>query len=253
MAPLVCDANGASEATWSAHGLGLVVALAAIAAADALVFRRLLPSEKDQSARWFMCHSAFNLVVVATGLRDVASVFAAPLCSLAVPMNSWQPAYFTISGHLYHALGWKMKAHEIRHHVIFSGIGGAITLALRWGPLMSLCLFLMSGLPGAVDYALLCGVKTGRVPRMREKQFNTAINTWLRIPGLVCVGAFAWCCLAHGMAERLPTLVLVVSIALSLANGLYYGEQVIGSYHAERALQKMAGGGANGAAKAYDD
>jgi hypothetical protein len=55
------------------------------------------------------------------------------------------------------------------------------------------------------------------------------------------------------MAERLPTLVLVVSIALSLANGLYYGEQVIGSYHAERALQKMAGGGANGAAKAYDD
>ena len=102
------------------------------------------------------------------------------------------------------------------------------------------------GLPGAVDYALLCGVKTGRVPRMREKQFNTAINTWLRIPGLVCVGAFAWCCLAHGMAERLPTLVLVVSIALSLANGLYYGEQVIGSYHAERALQKMAGGGANG-------
>jgi len=304
---IACDANGAPEATWSDHAIGFLGALACIAAADALIFQRLLPGEKNQSARWFMCHAAFNVVVVMTALRDVLAVFRSPLCSLAVPMQSWFPAYFTIAGHFYHALGWKMKPHEVRHHVIFSGIGGVITLACRWGPLMGLCLFLVSGLPGACDYALLCGVKTGRVPRLREKQLNTAINTWLRIPGLVCVGAFAWCCLMHGMAERLPTAVLVfthssrsprtpaaratsppthslpqvVSILLSLGNGLYYGEQarrwpsftpvshrrraaptsaqVIGSYYAERALQKVQAASTNGAAphhvasKGYDD
>lgn len=232
-----CDgAANNIDPTWVDHCLGLVIALTCIWAADVTIFCRLLPGA--QSARWFMCHSAFNCVVVLTSFRDVFAVFMSPLCSLAVPMHSWTPAYITIAGHFYHAVGWTMKPHEIRHHVIFSGFGGIITLALRWGPLMNLALFFVSGLPGGIDYALLCAVKVGRMPRLREKQINTFINIWLRIPGLVTVGAFAWCCLLHGMSDRLPTAVLVVSILLSLANGLYYGEQVIGSYHRECALEK---------------
>ena len=70
------------------------------------------------------------------------------------------------------------------------------------GPLMNLCLFLMSGLPGGIDYAMLAAVKTGRMDRLREKELNTLINTWIRIPGLVMVGVVAWCCLMHGRSPR---------------------------------------------------
>ena len=66
---IVCDANGAPEATWSDHGIGFLGAFACIAAADALIFQRLLPGEKNQSARWFMCHAAFNVVTLVVSDR----------------------------------------------------------------------------------------------------------------------------------------------------------------------------------------
>ena len=132
----------------------------------------------------------------------------------------------TASGHVYHALAFSLKPNEVRHHLIFSGIGGVITLGMGWGPLMNLCLFLMSGLPGAIDYSMLAAVKCGRMPRLREKQLNMLLNTWLRIPGLVMVGVVAWCCLAHGASPRLPSGILLVSITMALGNGLHYGAQV---------------------------
>ena len=187
-----------------------------------------------------MLHASFNTVVMLSSAQDVMATIASPLCSLAHPMLSWKPAYFVISGHLYHALAFDMKANEARHHFIFSGIGGVVTLALPWGSLMSLCLFMISGLPGALDYAMLSAVKVGRFPRLKEKKINNYINTYVRIPGLVAVSVIAAACLAHGSSERLPTPILVFAMVLSYGNGVFYGEQVIGSYHKELALARLA-------------
>jgi len=95
---------------------------------------------------------------------------------------------------------------------------------------------MISGLPGALDYAMLSLVKTGRLPRLTEKKLNRVINTYLRLPGLVAVSVIAAACMAHGTAALLPTPVLLFSMALSYGNGTFYGEQVIGSYHRELAL-----------------
>lgn len=231
MVVVECSAAGTTM-TLLEQLTGLLQCTACIALFDFIVLR---PRLRDPSARWFALHSSFNWAVVITSARDVASVFSAPLCALAHPMQSWLPAQLTIGGHLYHALAFSMKPNEVFHHLTFSGLGGVITLALPWGPLMSLCLCLMSGLPGAIDYALLARVKLGLMTRLREKQINTQINMWLRIPGLVFCSSTAWCCLAHG-TTILPTPVLCFSIVMCLFNGLYYGAQVIGSYHKELAL-----------------
>jgi len=230
-----CGPDLVPTVSWHDHGIGLFFAFSAIAALDFVVCRRMIPA--NPSARWFLLHSAFNWAVVAASMKDVVAVFAKPLCSLAVPMESWIPAYLVIAGHAYHALAFDMKPSEVRHHLIFSGLGGGLTLSMAWGPLMSLCLFLISGLPGAIDYALLAAVKTGNLDRMTEKKANTAINTYLRMPGLVTVSAFASACLAHGLTTHLNSTALAFCITLPLANGLFYGEQIIGSYHKELALQ----------------
>ena len=175
-----------------------------------------------------------------TSLQDVVSVFTNPLCSLVSPMSSWLPAYLVISGHCYHACAFSLKSNEVWHHLIFVAFGGFITLSVPWGPLMALALFCVSGLPGAIDYAVLALVKLKRVSRLREKRCNTWINTWIRIPGHVFVAVVAWVCLVHGTNTRLPTSVVVVAIALALGNGLYYGEQVIGNYHYARAKAEVA-------------
>jgi hypothetical protein len=133
-----------------------------------------------------------------------------------------------------------MKPAEVRHHLIFSGVGGALTLSLPWGPLMNLCLFVISGLPGALDYAMLSAVKAGRFPRLREKQLNRLLNTYLRIPGLVSVSVIAAACLAHGSSARLPTPVLLFAMLLAYVNGVFYGEQVIGSYHKELTIEGLS-------------
>ena len=91
---------------------------------------------------------------------------------------------------------------------------------------MNFCLNFISGLPGAIDYAMLAAVKLGRMSRLREKRCNCAINVWLRLPGLVVNSAIAWCCFAHGSHSMLPAPMLLFSLALGLGNGLFYGEQV---------------------------
>ena len=224
-----CQMDAGVDPSWRDHGVGLLVSLACVSAGDIFVMRPLFT---NASARWFALHASFNLAVAALTARDVWSVLSSPLCSLAQPMASasWTAVHIILAGHFYHALAFSIKPQEARHHLVFTGIGGAITLSFPWGPLMSMTAFLISGLPGAIDYALLAAVKSGRMDPLREKKSNMLLHTWLRMPGLVFVVTVAWCCLAHGVSTRLHTPVLLAAMALCMVNGLHYGAQVCPPY-----------------------
>jgi hypothetical protein len=44
-------------------------------------------------------------------------------------------------------------------------------------------LFFITGIPGAMDYAMLSMVKENLMDKLEEKRLNTHINVWLRMPG----------------------------------------------------------------------
>lgn len=226
---LECGSCTAYPPSFLEHSKGLLASLAAVCLGDVFVFRVFGPSQAG--ARWFLMHSVVNIIIATLCLPDIVEVLSSPVCSLCAPMISWWPCYLAIAVHTYHAIAFNLKPEEVRHHVIFVLIGGAIALSLPWGPLMNFATFCVTGLPGGIDYALLVAVKTGRMPRLREKAINRWLNTWVRLPGLVWAPAISWACWRHGQTPALPSPILLISSVLCTANGLFYGEQVIGSFH----------------------
>jgi hypothetical protein len=224
------------------HLLGIAKAGALICVLDA-VLRALprfkanssLPPPQAASARWFALHSLANWLVVGAGLRDAGAVARRPLCALALDAHTFFPSYATFAVHAYHLLAFTaVRPADLLHHAVFVGGLGAACFTQHWGALVNFLLLFMSGLPGALDYGLLSAVKTGHVKdRLVEKRLNAALNTWVRAPGHVAVAAVIWCCAAHGTLTVAAPVAAAVA-CLCLANGLYYGEQVVGSYHAAR-------------------
>ena len=214
------------------HVFGVAAGTLAVLLLD-LPLRRAL-HDADSSTRWFALHSIVNLIITAACLGDVRTVLVTPLCTMLNPTASWVPAYLAFSLHVYHLFAFtKLRSEDIFHHVVFVGTFALLnfTPSLAWGPLVNVLLFFMTGLPGAIDYALCCAVKLSKLDKLAEKNANCWINAYLRMPGLASVAALVWVCTMVG-ATRVPPLASVLVWILAFGNGTYYGEQVIGNYHA---------------------
>ena len=106
-----------------------------------------------------------------------------------------------------------------------------------WGRMTNLLILFMTGLPGGIDYAMLVLVKTGRLQRLTQKSITSSINTWLRAPGHVFTASLMVICLWQGtIAIPYPYFTVCPVAGLCLLNGLYYGEQAVGSFHRMAAL-----------------
>ena len=68
------------------------------------------------------------------------------------------------------------------------------------------------------------------------------LKRWLRAPGHVFTATLMAICTWHGMTGAMPYPALVVGAvaALTLLNGIYYGEQAVGTFHRMAALSPLA-------------
>lgn len=79
-------------------------------------------------------------------------------------------------------------------------------------------------------------VKTGRMPRLRQKAITSAVNVWVRVPGHVLTATLLLICATHGASHIDPWYFPPIVASLTLLNGLYYGEQAVGTFHRMAAL-----------------
>jgi hypothetical protein len=221
------------------HAKGVLIAMILIAAFDQTVMRAVFKHEKT---RWFALHCITNAIISATCCQDLANIASTPLCGFIESPSSWLPSYFSFALHLYHLVAFtSLRGEDVVHHLLFGGCLGAFNFTLHWGRMTNFLIFFMTGLPGGIDYALLVGVKTGRIKRLVQKRTNSSINTWLRAPGHVACSTLMAVCCAQGFTRVHPNPllcgVMVGCVAcLTLLNGLYYGEQAVGTYHRLAAL-----------------
>ena len=104
----------------------------------------------------------------------------------------------------------------------------------------NLLIFFMTGLPGGIDYLMLVVVKKGYMERLKQKAICSCINTWMRTPGHVATAGLMLFCTRHGATSLpFPGLTVTPVAALCLLNGIYYGEQAVGTFHrmAEKRLK----------------
>ena len=216
------------------HIIGLLVALCGICAVDFLVVCKIFPG--DPKTRWFALHAIVNGITVVSCLTDIGQVAVRPFCVALESTHSWVPSYCAFSLHLYHMLAFTaLRKEDIVHHLLFAGVLGIFNFTFNWGRMTNILIFFMTGLPGGVDYVMLIMVKTGRLQRIHQKSICSAINTWVRVPGHVAVATLMASCVVQGVI-RAPAWIVIIVTCLTLLNGLYYGEQAIGTFHRLAAL-----------------
>ena len=184
----------------------------------------------NSKARWFMLHAIINFFVAAFSIKDSIIVLTLPQCSMLLPMYSWQPSYLAYSLHLYHFLAYTVvRLDDILHHLVFVGTFGVVNFLMSWGPFVNLFLFLMTGVPGGINYAMLSFVKLKKFDTIKAKRINSHINVWLRMPGLVIVSTIMYTCFIGGKTNVHP-VASILCIALTFINGVYYMQQVVLNY-----------------------
>jgi hypothetical protein len=222
------------------HLQGCCLALVLVFIVDMVLRFMTLSKFKNEKARWFMLHSIVNFLVVGFSLKDSMVVLTLPHCSMLLPMYSWQPSYLAYSLHLYHFLAYAVKRFEdIVHHLVFVGTFGVVNFLMSWGPIVNLLLFFMTGIPGAIDYALLSLVKINKFKRLDEKRINAHINIWLRMPGLLVVTTIMYTCFVTGNTNVHP-MAAILCICLTFLNGVYYMQQVVRNYENEKNNHQMS-------------
>lgn len=216
------------------HGLGILKDLVCIVLLDLPL--RLVFS--DQKTRWFALHFITNMVITVLCLSDLLGVAQNPLCSFVEPTNSWHPSYAAFALHFYHLTCFTtLRLEDVVHHVLFGGGLGMFNFFLMWGRMTNLLMFFMTGLPGGIDYLLLVLVKTHRMERLTQKAVCASINTWLRAPGHVFTASLMAICVWQGTTMvPYPGIVVSCVAGLCLLNGVYYGEQAVGTFNRMAAL-----------------
>jgi hypothetical protein len=132
--------------------------------------------------------------------------------------------------HLYHMLAFKVTSADIFHHVTFVCVlcGSAIPTKHFIGVSVNFGCFILSGLPGGIDYLMLVLVYEGKIARATEKKWFSMINVYLRGPATV-VYAFSWWTGYWAGFTHPPQGVWAVIILLHFFNGQYYSKQAVES------------------------
>lgn len=204
----------------------VLVCLTALAVLDRVVVRRL-----PASARYFALHAAANAVSAVCAAPDVWRALSSPLDALQGPSATMWANSAIVSIHAYHVMAFKLRSDELFHHALFVTIlcGLAIPFKQHGGVANNLGCFILSGLPGGIDYVMLVLVKTGRMDPLTEKRVNARINTWLRGPAMVYYATLAYIAWLYGRTT-LPTVALAVAAGLHFHNGQYYCAEAVQNY-----------------------
>ena len=199
--------------------LALVMLL--LAAVDHCIAR---PFVKEK-VRYFFLHAVTNAVVVAASLPDMYRALTVH------PHDAFTGPAYTVVGnnamlalHFYHCVAFDVTADDVFHHVAFVLALGAWAIPLKQvvGVAMATTNFFLSGLPGGVEYVLLCLVAHGRMEKATEKRLFAALNVWLRAPGAVWCCALGYATYAAGNVTYVPAWVAAAAAALCYYNGAYY-------------------------------
>jgi hypothetical protein len=105
-----------------------------------------------------------------------------------------------------------------------------IPLKQSIGASLGVSIFFLSGLPGGIDYVMLCLVYHGKMQKATEKRIFASINVWLRAPGTIwfmCLAFMSW---REGKVFYVPSWLGWTIALLHLYNGEYYSMIAVESY-----------------------
>ena len=132
--------------------------------------------------------------------------------------------------HLYHILLYRSKFRfdDWLHHILMIGVALPIGGLVPSGSLLGYSLFFTTGLPGGIDYGMLCLVRNKLVGKDTQKRINSQLAIWIRSPGCVSLATLALAHISvHPEASIMFVLGSYVVAFLNYWNGQYFMGQVV--------------------------
>lgn len=212
----------------------------------------LFPNPKS---RYFVLHVSANTLVTLSSLPDLHRALVTPVStSLVGPTLTVLPMCAVVAIHLYHALFFNLSADDLFHHLCFVVPLSLLSVVFKWdgGASQNFGAFFICGLPGGLNYAALAAVKEGWLHSLTQKWFDGWVNVSLRLPGTVVYAFLQWQVWlagarpSKGWSKEYIAFFTFVVAGLMLWNGIYYGEQSVGNYHAHATRTRLEGGGGRG-------
>lgn len=192
----------------------------------------------SSKARWFSVHAFANLMVVLAGARATWTTLTDPINAMDGEKYSdvsvfgagtpW-PTIITNSVHIYHMLAFKLTSGDYFHHLLFIPTVGLIGQYYRSGAIRGFLGFMLSGLPGGIDYFNLVLVKHGVMDLYTQKRYCAAINIWIRGPFLVVAAFIMFQASMYGNSP-MPWPVCALVGGLAAFNAQYYTKQSVANF-----------------------
>eukprot|EP00049_Salpingoeca_infusionum_P017939 m.355055 g.355055 ORF g.355055 m.355055 type:complete len:254 (-) comp17168_c0_seq1:87-848(-) len=214
----------------------------------------------DKNGRYFTLHVLCNAVVTVTTIDDVLNSYADPMGAGFGPCDNFGIAVM-VGLHLYHIINFRpLDIQDWIHHIIMILIATPLAYVIQPGYLMGHGAFYATGLPGGLDYVMLVAVKKGWITSLTEKSFNSFIQQWVRLPGLIVDTFLIWMSYLEynnrraagvvpiaqdtGVYDWAPPFAVYTIMAINALsmywNGPYFAARVIRSHERHTIKQKQA-------------
>ncbi len=183
---------------------------------------------KNIIGKWFIIHAVFNMIAVWQSLSDCYIIFSDPLSEY--PNNNLYPCSIVLAIHIYHMTVFRnLKTIDWIHHIIMMSLILIPFVSKETITISNAIVFFTSGLPGGIDYVFLALAKHNKLSWLKEKQYNTMINVWIRSPGILyCV--FVIYIRRLYLNSMIPWLIVLLAMSILMWNGQYFMRRVVYSY-----------------------
>ena len=184
------------------------------------------------SARYFLLHVILNSFIVSITYQEALDFFLSPVIEFnRYTKSSIESATMIVGFHLYHYITEVLDFETKIHHIVTVFITGSTALSVPTGPTTSAINFIMCGLPGGIDYALLVMYKYNIIHSLTEKNINRWLNLLIRMPGMMLIAWYLFLNIYNNNILWYNYVSPIFATALMTINSIYYCNKTVGNYH----------------------
>lgn len=182
-------------------------------------------------ARWFQLHAVVNFYIVCKTLPDVVQFLQDPLYTIT-QYGERTTAITGLSLHIYHLVAFdNLTFLDYLHHGISAFIAAPLGILFFYNKIINIHNFLLCGLPGGIDYFLLCLVKHDHISKLTEKKWNSYLNNYFRAPALLMVITINLLNIYYTKLDPFtPTSIILISSLLSAWNVTFFNYESVYNY-----------------------
>ena len=182
-------------------------------------------------ARWFQLHALINFIVVYNTHNDVYQFFIDPVNTLTNYCER-KTGIMIISLHMYHIIMFqKLSIIDYIHHILSTFLMGGLGTFFYFNSTLNIINFYICGLPGGIDYILLCLVKHGKINKLTEKKYNSYLNNYIRNPGMLTTLTISSLNLYYDNLDIFtPKIIQIITIFMTFLNATYFNHLACFNY-----------------------